>query len=71
MIDRNDKAFKPIEISAGLLVGCLIGGLLIMAFTEQTWNEVFENDKLLMSLAGVVVSFWLYIRKKNKTKNQQ
>ena len=71
MIDRNDKAFGPIEVSAGILFGTILAGLIDMAITGQTWSEVFENDVLLMGLAGIGVSFWLYIRKKKKTENQQ
>ncbi len=71
MIDRNDKAFKPIEISAGLLVGYFIAGLLNMAFTGATWSEAFTDEKLLTGAAGIAVSFWLYRRKKNKTNNEQ
>ena len=70
MIDRNDKEFGPIEISAGILFGTVLAGLIDMAITGQTWNEVFENDALLMGFAGVVGSFLLYIRKKRKTNNK-
>ena len=69
-IDRTDKDWQPIEVSAGLVVGYFLAGLLVMAFTDSTWQEAFTDEKLLTGVVGVAVSFWLYIRKKNKTNNQ-
>ncbi len=71
MFDRSDKNFKPIEVGAGLLVGMVIGGLLNMAFTGKTWNETFENDKLLMGIVGILVSLFLYIRQKKKSTESE
>lgn len=70
MIDRRDKNWKPIEVSAGLVVGYFLAGLLMMAFTGKSWNEAFADGKLLTGVVGVAVSLWLYLRKKNKTNNQ-
>jgi len=66
MFDRSDKNFGPIEVSAGILFGTLLAGIINMMVTGQTWNEVFDNDMLLMGFAGIVTSFFLYIRQKRK-----
>ena len=70
MIDRTDKSWKPIEVSAGLLTGYFIAGFLNMAFTGAKWSEAFTDEKLLTGVVGIAVSYWLYIRNKRKTNNQ-
>lgn len=71
MFDRNDEKFKPIEISAGILVGTLLAGFINMAITGQTWTEVFENDKLLMGAVGIAGSLFFYVRQKRKSTESE
>lgn len=66
MFDRKEEKFKPIEVSAGLLVGYVIGGLINMVINEKSWTEAFSDDKLIMGLAAISLSVFLYLRQKRK-----
>lgn len=71
MFDRSDINFKPIEVGAGILVGTLLAGFVNMAITGQTWNEVFENDKLLMGFCGTTGALFFYVRQKRKSTESE
>lgn len=71
MATNITKERKELKISAGLLVGYMIGGLLNMIFFDKSFQEAFSNRELLLSVVGIAISLFIIIRFKRITRTVQ
>lgn len=71
MSDSIAKTRKNIEISLGLLVGYFIAGLLNMYFFDKSWKEAFSDNRLLMGVAGIALSLFIYQKLVGKERTKQ
>lgn len=68
MIDRQDKAFRNIEISAGLIVGYLLAAGINWYFFDKDLNDAFLDERIIVGIAGVGTAIFLYIWQKRKAE---
>lgn len=66
MIDRNDKSFKTIEISAGLVVGYVLAAFINWSFFGKDLGDAFADERIIVGIAGVGTAIFLYIWQKRK-----
>jgi len=64
MSDKN----KQFKVSAGLLVGYIIGALIYVLFFEKSFKEAFTDKKLVFLFAGLALTYWITNRQKKKKK---
>jgi len=70
MMSKIRKEQSELKISAGLLVGYILGGTINMLAFNKTWNEAFSEKELIFSFVGIAVSILIILRLK-RTKNKR
>ena len=68
MATNITKERKELKISAGLLVGYIIGGLLNVMVFGRTFTEAFSNRELLMGVVGIGISLFIIMQFNRKNK---
>jgi len=69
MFDRSNKEIKAIEISAGLLAGYFLGAVINFLVLGKPWDDAFLDKKLIMGVAAIGLSTFLYFWNKKKVEN--
>ena len=64
-----NKTKRNLQVTTGLLVGYLIAGLTNMYLNQKTWQEAFSNEKIIMWIAGIGVSIFLFFRLKRNASS--
>lgn len=66
MFDRSSKEGRNLEVSLGLFVGYCIGGLVNAWAFGQTYSEAFSDEKLILGVASIGLSWLLIFRRRVK-----
>ena len=66
MFDRNSKEGRNLEVSLGLLVGYCIAGLVSTWVFGTTYSEAFSDEKLILGVASIGLSWFLIFRRRAK-----
>lgn len=69
MLDRTTKEGRNLEISLGLLAGYCVAALINKFAFDKSWAEAFSDEKLILGLAGIGLSLFIYFWRKRRAEN--
>lgn len=70
LFDRNSKEGRNIEISAGIVVGFILMGLIHAWLDGRPWQEAFDNPRIIYGLAGVATTLVIIQWNRRRSANQ-
>ena len=69
-MNELNKKQRGLKISAGLLVGYLLGGSINMLVFGKTWSTAFSEKALLFGIVGIAASIFVISRLRRKEKRE-
>ena len=70
MMSKIRKEQSELKISAGLLVGYILGGTINILAFNKTWDEAFSEKELIFGFVGIAISIFIILRLK-RIKNKE
>lgn len=71
LFNRNSKEGRNIEISAGLVVGFILMGLIYAWLDERPWQEAFGDPRIVYGLAGIATTLAIIQWNRHKAAKEE